>query len=301
MRSPAPVTTTDLLKLAGLAFVFADHFGLFFAPDEEWWRVVGRAAAPIFFFLIGFARTRTIPMSWLVLGAILTALDYYVSEDLEDVTFNILFNFALVRLAAMWIETRVLSTPWGERWGLAPIAVLCAAMIPAGRARSRIRRGGLAVGACSASRPGRPSPRANPQMRLQRNAIAIFCVAVYLFVETRDFEFEPAQAAALAALICGLAITLIGFRRADAPFAAPAPVARALRLDRQAFAGNLRREPLPHATHGISDRPGLRRATRKRSAVRARRCSCRRRPRHLRRANCCRRASTTRRIWRRRG
>ena len=227
MRSPAPVTTTDLLKLAGLAFVFADHFGLFFAPDEEWWRVVGRAAAPIFFFLIGFARTRTIPVSWLVLGAILTALDYYVSEDLEDVTFNILFNFALVRLAAMWIETRVLSTAWGERWGLAPIAVLCAAMIPLVAPVLEYGAEGW-LWALFGIAAREAIARANPQMRLQRNAVAIFCVAVYLFVETRDFEFEPAHAAALAALICGLAITLIGFRRADAPFSAPAPVARAL-------------------------------------------------------------------------
>ena len=55
---PARVGTTDWWKLAGLALVLADHYGLFFDPDTDGWRVVGRIAAPIFFFLIGFARTR---------------------------------------------------------------------------------------------------------------------------------------------------------------------------------------------------------------------------------------------------
>ena len=61
MRAPVPVTTTDLLKLAGLTLVLIDHYGLFFDPNADWWRVVGRGAAPVFFFLIGFARTRTVP------------------------------------------------------------------------------------------------------------------------------------------------------------------------------------------------------------------------------------------------
>ncbi|MBX9759789.1 MAG: conjugal transfer protein TraX [Beijerinckiaceae bacterium] len=227
MRSPATVTTTDLLKLAGLVFVFADHFGLFFAPDEDWWRVAGRAAAPIFFFLIGFARTRTIPMSWLVLGAILTALDIYVSEGLDDVTLNILFNFALVRLAVAWIDARVLTTPWGERWGLLPIALLCAAAIPlAGFILEYGAEGWLWALFGVAAREA--ISRGSPQMRLQRNMIALFCAAVYIVVETHDYDFEPEQTAVLALLMGGLALTLVAFRRTDVPFAAPAPLVRAL-------------------------------------------------------------------------
>lgn len=227
MRSPAAVTTTDLLKLAGLAFVFADHFGLFFAPDEDWWRVVGRAAAPVFFFLIGFARTRSIPVSWLVLGAILTALDIYVSEGLDDVTLNILFNFALVRLAVSWIDARVLTTPRGERWGLLPIAIFCAAMIPLAAIFLEYGAEGW-LWALFGVAAREAIARDAPQMRLQRNAIALFCAAVYIFVETHDYEFEPEQTAVLAALIGALALTLVIFRRTDVPFAAPPPIARAL-------------------------------------------------------------------------
>lgn len=227
VRSPANVTTTDLLKLAGLAFVFIDHIGLFFAPDQEWWRVVGRAAAPVFFFLIGFARTRSIPLSWIVLGSVLTALDAYVSEDWDDVTLNILFNFALIRLATPAIETRMLATKQGGRWGFALLALFCAAMIPlAGMVLEYGAEGWL--WALFGLAAGEAAMRGDAFSRMRRNLMATFCAAVYLFVEIRDFAFEPAAAGALAALICALAFVLARFRRADAPFGAPAPVARAL-------------------------------------------------------------------------
>lgn len=227
MRSPAHVTTTDLLKLAGLAFVLIDHIGLFFTPDQDWWRVVGRAAAPVFFFLIGFARTRSIPLSWIVLGSVLTALDAYVSEEWGDVTLNILFNFALIRLAAPAIETRVLATKQGGRWGFALLALFCAAMIPlAGMVLEYGAEGWLWALFGLAAREAAVRGDADSQMR--RNLVAAFCAAVYLFVEIRDFAFEAAEAGALAALICALAFVLARFRRADAPVRFPAPVACAL-------------------------------------------------------------------------
>lgn len=222
MRSPAPITTTDLLKFAGLAFVFADHTGLFFAPDDDWWRVIGRAAAPIFFFLIGFARSGAVPPVWLVLGAILTALDVYVSDGLDDVTLNILFNFALIRFAMPLIEAHVLP----RRWGAMALALFCAAMIaPAALVLEYGAEGWLwaLFGIVAREAIANDTPAA----RLQRNVVAFFCVAVYLVVETRDFDFEPEQSLALAALMSGLAVVLIGFRRANALLSAPAPVAAA--------------------------------------------------------------------------
>ena len=222
MRTPAPITTTDLLKFAGLAFVFADHIGLFFAPDADWWRVVGRVAAPIFFFLIGFARGGAVPWIWLALGSILTALDMYVSDGLEDVTLNILFNFALIRLALPHIEKYVLP----RVWGFAALALFCAAMIPlAGLVLEYGAEGWLWALFGVAAREA--IAKATPAARLQRNFVGLFCAMVYVVVEMRDFEFELNKAAALVALIAVLAITLAAFRRANASLQAPAPVARA--------------------------------------------------------------------------
>lgn len=218
MRSLAPITTTDLLKLAGLAFVFADHIGLFFAPDEDWWRVFGRAAAPIFFFLIGFARSGAVPVSWLVLGAILTALDVYVSDGLEDVTLNILFNFALIRFAMPAIEKQALP----RAWGMAALAIFCALMIaPAALVLEYGAEGWLWALVGLAAREA----IARPDARLQRNLVALFCVALYVIVESRDFDFEPAQVGAFAILMAALTFALLAFRRSDA-FTAPASVAR---------------------------------------------------------------------------
>jgi len=221
MRSPAPITTTDLLKLAGLAFVFVDHTGLFFAPDQDWWRVAGRAAAPIFFFLIGFARASPVPMSWIALGAALTALDLYVSDGFEGVTLNILFNFALIRLAMPAIEAKVLT----RRWGMAALALVCAAMIPVLAAFLEYGAEGwlwalFGIAAREAVATGAKDAR------VRRNVVAVFCATVYLFVEMRDFEFETGQGAALVGLIAVLAFVLVAFRRAPAPFQPAPPVAR---------------------------------------------------------------------------
>lgn len=223
-RASAPITTTDLLKFAGLAFVFADHIGLFFAPDEDWWRVFGRAAAPIFFFLIGFARTSSVPVIWFVFGAILTALDFYVSDGLDDVTLNILFNFALIRFAMPTIEAHVLT----RKWGAPALAVFCAAMIPVAAIILEYGAEGW-LWALFGLVTREAIVKGTSQARLQRNLVGLFCVAVYLFVEARDFDFEPAQTATLCALMILLGVLLAAFRRADAPFKAPALVTHALR------------------------------------------------------------------------
>src|SRR5215207_3097947 len=84
-RFPAgTVTTVDLFKFAGVLSFLVDHYGLFFDPEDNWWRLVGRIAAPIFFFLVGFARNRTVPLSWVLLGLALTAADYLTSDGLGD-------------------------------------------------------------------------------------------------------------------------------------------------------------------------------------------------------------------------
>src|SRR3974390_3205482 len=71
------VDNTDLLKATAILLVAIDHFAIYFVdtqPLENWLEVLGRLAAPVFFFLIGFATSRTVPKSWLVLGCLLPVL-----------------------------------------------------------------------------------------------------------------------------------------------------------------------------------------------------------------------------------
>src|SRR5271169_5994459 len=70
--TPHTVDNTDWLKTAAIILVAVDHFGYFFMDDDRWWSVFGRPAAPTFFFLMGYAQTRTVPLHWIWLGIILT-------------------------------------------------------------------------------------------------------------------------------------------------------------------------------------------------------------------------------------
>jgi uncharacterized membrane protein len=51
--TPATFTNYDLLKLVALLAMTLDHLGAYLYPDIPELRVIGRAAAPIFCFLVG--------------------------------------------------------------------------------------------------------------------------------------------------------------------------------------------------------------------------------------------------------
>jgi hypothetical protein len=44
----------DWLKAIAIILMVIDHIGVYFYPDEYWWRFVGRFSFPLFFFLIGY-------------------------------------------------------------------------------------------------------------------------------------------------------------------------------------------------------------------------------------------------------
>ena len=92
------VDNTDWLKTAAIVLVLIDHVGYFFIDDDHWWSVFGRMAAPSFFFLIGYAHTRAVPLQWIFLGVILTLLDSS-NNDWRWVAPNILLSFSLIRFA----------------------------------------------------------------------------------------------------------------------------------------------------------------------------------------------------------
>lgn len=73
------------------------HTGYFFIDDAAWWSVFGRMAAPVFFFLMGYARSRSIPLKWVWLGLVLTLLDSW-NNNWDWMALNILFSMALIRL-----------------------------------------------------------------------------------------------------------------------------------------------------------------------------------------------------------
>jgi hypothetical protein len=120
-RTP-PVDNTDWLKTAAIIAVAIGHFGHFFMEDDRWWAVFGRVAAPAFFFLQGYAESRTVPLNWIWLGVILTLLDSW-NADWRWVAPNILLSYVLIRLARPYVQSFV------QHHGWVAVAVLVSALL----------------------------------------------------------------------------------------------------------------------------------------------------------------------------
>jgi len=115
------VDRTDWLKVAAIILVTIDHFGYFFVDNDRWWSVFGRMAAPSFFFLMGYAQTRKIPVRWIFIGIFLTLLDSS-NNDWKWVAPNILLSFVIVRLARPYVQTLL------EKYGWIAFAVVAVAL-----------------------------------------------------------------------------------------------------------------------------------------------------------------------------
>ncbi len=219
-----PVTTTDLWKFTGLVLVLIDHWGLLFADDPSW-RVVGRAAAPIFFF-IGLARTRRVPWSWVVLGLVLTAVESWTAlTGLGKINLNILINFAFVRLLLPEVERRVMPHPWA-------IALLAMATVFLIRPFQQVMEYGAEgwLWALFGLSHRLALEAQHPHSRWVRNGLGAAAALVYTGKEILDHGFDSAEGALLAGLIAALALALALFRRADLSRQSPEPLAAVLRF-----------------------------------------------------------------------
>lgn len=93
---PATITTLDILKTLAVTTMVIDHIGYYFLPDELWLRVIGRIGVPLWFFLIGYARTREIPPTLWVGALILLAVNPVVGMAIFPM--NALCTIIIVRL-----------------------------------------------------------------------------------------------------------------------------------------------------------------------------------------------------------
>ena len=121
-RAHRAVDNADWLKTAAIISVSIGHFGYFFIEDDSWWSVFGRVAAPTFFFLLGYAQTRTVPLRWVWLGVILTLLESW-NAKWTWVAPNILLSLALVRSARPYAQILL------QRYGWAAFAFLVSALL----------------------------------------------------------------------------------------------------------------------------------------------------------------------------
>ena len=126
VRSTHSVDHTDWLKTVAIILVLVDHIGYFFIEDDQWWSVFGRLAAPTFFFLLGYAKSRGVPRNWIWLGLGLTLLDIWHNEW-KWVAPNILLSFALIRFGRPYAQGLLERHGWV---GFALLAALLFALLP---------------------------------------------------------------------------------------------------------------------------------------------------------------------------
>jgi len=97
------LTTLDFLKTAALLIMFCDHVGFYFfvpsgAADDPtlWFRAIGRCCVPIWFFLVGYAKSRDLSWPIWAWGGALIAMSVVVGSFIFPL--NILFTIIVVRL-----------------------------------------------------------------------------------------------------------------------------------------------------------------------------------------------------------
>jgi hypothetical protein len=210
-----PVTTTDAWKLFAITCVLVDHYGLYFVPEEAWWRLFGRLASPVFFFFIGFARTRRVPWTWVIFGFLITAVEYWTTGG-RSVMLNILLNFALLRLALPYVEAHVVDYPLR----LAVLAVASTALIaPLDEVLEYSGEGWL--WALFGLSQRLLLERGDTASRIRRNVLAAIAGLVYVVREQSDFSFDPLRSTLLVVFVAGLVLCLTQFRRVDLAWQPP--------------------------------------------------------------------------------
>lgn len=90
------LTTHDALKALAILAMVVDHVGKFFFPEEELFRVIGRTAFPMFFFLIGYARSTRISGELVFWAGLMVTADIW--QFYPVFSTNILVTVITVRL-----------------------------------------------------------------------------------------------------------------------------------------------------------------------------------------------------------
>ena len=227
------VDNTDWLKTAAIILVAVDHIGYFFMEDDTWWGVFGRLAAPPFFFLMGYAQTRTVPSYWIWLGVILTLLDSS-NNNWSWVAPNILLSFALIRLAGPRVQILVQHYGW-----VSLLLLVCAlfAVLPiAGKIVDYGAEGWLwaLFGLCqrmyvdnSAIAVAAQKPAPTSLMRLLTCFLA---TVAYVWQEQREYSFPQTPFAVFVLGIGVLSLSLCLFHRAASRIQPPKAMAGVLRF-----------------------------------------------------------------------
>jgi non-ribosomal peptide synthetase-like protein len=242
--TPHAVDNTDWLKTAAIIFVSAGHFGFFFMENDRWWSVFGRFAAPSFFFLVGYAQSRTVPLHWIWIGVILTVLESW-NADWTWVAPNILLSFVLIRTARPYVQENVQRHGWSA---FALLVFLLVAAAPGmekwvdygaegwlwalfGLCQRRYLDSISGVGTAGGTQgPSAPTVAATDTAGQMRLLACLVAAVVYVWQEQKEFSFPAIHLAIFIMGLSVLSISLCLFKRGESRIQPSEPIAATLRF-----------------------------------------------------------------------
>ena len=189
------VTTIDVLKLAAVVLMIADHVGLY-VFDNAWLRVAGRPVAVIFGFLIGYAATIRVPPIWIGLGIGLSLLNRWLFPDEGPHSLDILIILALTRVSLPLFDRLYTAAPLLLVPAIAVLALLTEpvnAFLEYGTEVPIAALLGVAV----------RLDRGLPGQAAARWVTALAALVGLAFVAIRHFEFTGFTAVACLKSTCG--------------------------------------------------------------------------------------------------
>ncbi len=92
-RYGTQLNSHDLIKAIAIILVIIDHTAEFLLENNPWCRLLGRGAAPLFFFLIGYSAKLRVRVSLVIYALILTFTGFLLFNHLW---LNILVNFIFI-------------------------------------------------------------------------------------------------------------------------------------------------------------------------------------------------------------
>jgi peptidoglycan/LPS O-acetylase OafA/YrhL len=238
------VDNADWLKTVAIIAVSAGHIGHFFIRDDQWWSVFGRLAAPAFFFLIGYASTRSVPFRWIWLGIILTVLES-LNADGKWVSPNILLSLVLLR------AVRPYALAFLQRYGWIALAILVCALIGLVPVTGKVADYGAGgwlwalFGLCQriyvdgtlpmdgkreAESSAPPAHAAAIDASLMRLLACIAAALPYFWQEQAEYSFPPIHFAVFVLGVGILSASLCLFQRGPSRIQPPEPIAGILRF-----------------------------------------------------------------------
>lgn len=107
-KLPDMITSYDLLKMTAVILMIVDHIGTYFYPDDLWFRAIGRLCVPMWFFLIGYARSRDLsaPIWWGVIVLFITSVIF----GMYILPLSILATIIFVRIVIDRVGSGALSS-----------------------------------------------------------------------------------------------------------------------------------------------------------------------------------------------